>query len=358
MIARVLCIESNLVERLRLQEAFNRAGARVLACDSLAQGRALLAEQAFDLVVADCDLVDGSGLDLAADANAHGKNGGFTLIVLCDEIHVAHRVIALRSGVADVIGGPCDLDHLLWRAQAAVSRRQGAHVDPPTTLARRILLVDDSTTYAYALVDELQKDGHDMALAENGPDALGFLALQQPDLMIIDVFLPDMNGVELCRRVRTIPALRTTPILMFTGREKSAIRERALEAEADDFVVKSRDLESIRMHVRKMLSQAPRAMPVTARGPNALLAAQRAASAPQAQGPLLDQVVVASGLSRLVGKAAIERACQRVGVDPARMVTSDLEKALPDIEKLLKVFLSPGEVGERMRAISRLAGVA
>src|SRR6185295_9355465 len=120
--------------------------------------------------------------------------------------------------------------------------------------ARRVMVVDDSVAYAQALVDELHRDGHDVAVARTGHDALAYLVVQELDLAIVDAFLPDMSGVDLCSRLRGTPGVRRTPVLLLTGREKSALRARARDVDATELAVKSRDLESVRMQARRLLA--------------------------------------------------------------------------------------------------------
>jgi hypothetical protein len=73
---------------------------------------------------------------------------------------------------------------------------------------------------------------------------------------------------------------------------------------------------------------------------------------------LVEEVVAAAGLSRLVGRSIIERACLRSGVVPARLTTDDLKLALPQIERVIRVFAPPETVDARVRAVLDLAEAA
>jgi hypothetical protein len=73
------------------------------------------------------------------------------------------------------------------------------------------------------------------------------------------------------------------------------------------------------------------------------------------EGILLDRVVAASGMSEVLGRASIERACQRAGVDPQTMSPAELGRALPDIERTLGFFLPPVQAAARLSAIAALA---
>jgi DNA-binding response OmpR family regulator len=163
------------------------------------------------------------------------------------------RLSALTAGANDHVAWPFAMDHLLSRIQNLFNRRALLPSFPPQGFARRVLVVDDSPTYGNALLTELQIDGHDVVLAENGVDALLFLERHRVDVVVLDIFLPDINGIEVCRRIKASPKTANLPVLMLTGQEKSVVRADAIAVGADEFVVKSRDLEAIRNKLRTLL---------------------------------------------------------------------------------------------------------
>jgi len=225
----VLCVGANLVARQRIVADFDAVGYAVDACGD--QTLARLPLGAYALAIVDATLSDGSGLRLVASLRAAAP--ALPILVTSDQIEVGWRLKALEAGAVDCVGKPCDPEHLLARALAALHRGRdpGAEAPKPAahsaSVAREILVVDDSATYAYALNDELRKDGHDVALASTGREALAFATARTPDLIVLDVFLPDVGGFDVCAKMRESPALQDTPVLMLTGRERSAIRERA-----------------------------------------------------------------------------------------------------------------------------------
>jgi DNA-binding response OmpR family regulator len=348
MNTQILCIAANLGERLRIERAFLEVGYSMETCDDPSHARHPL--HAYALAVVDGSLADGRALDLLASLRSTPAAADLPVLVLSEDIEVRWRFAALRAGAQDCVGKPCDPQHLAARAISMLNRRLGlASVRAPSG-ARRILAVDDSATYAYALKDELRKDNHDVALALNGREALDFVAVQVPDLIILDVFLPDLNGIEVCAKMRQNAMLRHTPVLILTGREKSAVRERALQAEASDFAVKSRDLESIRLHARRLISSEDRPAPSSRQGPPS--ATLSAAPKPA----LLDKVAAASGLSAMVGRSAVEGACRRAGIDPATLTAEELQRVLPELERVLRLFLPPETVDARVAGIAKLTG--
>jgi DNA-binding response OmpR family regulator len=120
-----------------------------------------------------------------------------------------------------------------------------------------ILAVDDED-YILDLVREiLEKSGHVVSIAANGVDALEMLHSQIFDLVITDIVMPDMDGIELCRQVRSNPRLGRIPILFLTAKGRSTDIAVGLDAGGDDYIVKPHDVIELPARVRALLRRAP-----------------------------------------------------------------------------------------------------
>ena len=118
----------------------------------------------------------------------------------------------------------------------------------------RVLVVDDEPAVRDALERALGLEGYEVELADNGLDALRSLAGAPPDLVVLDVLMPEVDGLEVSRRLR-----RTgdrTPILMLTARDEVSDRVAGLDAGADDYVVKPFALEELLARIRALLRRA------------------------------------------------------------------------------------------------------
>jgi len=104
--------------------------------------------------------------------------------------------------------------------------------------ATLILIVDDSPTQAKLLEQVLRAHGYRVCLARNGSEALEEVLTRRPDLVISDILMPEMDGFELCRRVREIDEVSATPIILLTHLNDPADVLHSLEAGADYFVSK------------------------------------------------------------------------------------------------------------------------
>jgi len=115
----------------------------------------------------------------------------------------------------------------------------------------RILVVDDEPAVREAVKRALGFEGYKVDLAVDGIDALEHVALDPPDAIVLDLLMPRLDGVELCKKLRA--AGDDTPILMLTARETVADRVVGLDAGADDYLVKPFALQELLARVRALL---------------------------------------------------------------------------------------------------------
>jgi PAS domain S-box-containing protein len=113
-----------------------------------------------------------------------------------------------------------------------------------------ILIVDDEESIREMLASVLEIDGHHLMTAGDGQDALRQATEFIPDLVLLDVMLPDLDGFEVCRRLRVHPILDEVPIIMMTGMGDHQARLRSLEAGADEFLSKPFDPIELQARVR------------------------------------------------------------------------------------------------------------
>ena len=119
---------------------------------------------------------------------------------------------------------------------------------------RQILIVDDEQGLRELVKINLEHEGHGTLLAESGPQALALVQERQPDLVILDVMMPDMNGWEVCRQLRTFSQV---PVLMLTARSQSDDIVAGLDSGADDYLVKPFNMDELNARVRALLRRVP-----------------------------------------------------------------------------------------------------
>ena len=123
--------------------------------------------------------------------------------------------------------------------------------------SQKVLLVEDDPALALGLVDTLEFEGFEVLHAIKGEDAIRLAADEGPDCIILDVMLPDMNGYQVCERVRRSDA--HVPILMLTARSQEVDKIRGLDVGADDYVTKPFSVGELVARIRALLRRASRA---------------------------------------------------------------------------------------------------
>ncbi|WP_028028180.1 response regulator transcription factor [Gemmobacter nectariphilus] len=122
---------------------------------------------------------------------------------------------------------------------------------------KRILVVEDEDNIAIALDYLLTREGYDHDRVANGGEAMARIRGTHPDLVLLDVMLPEVSGYEICQGVRLDPALSDVKILMMTARGSAIERRKGLALGADGFISKPFELKELREEVRRLLSGAP-----------------------------------------------------------------------------------------------------
>jgi two-component system phosphate regulon response regulator PhoB len=117
-------------------------------------------------------------------------------------------------------------------------------------MSGRILVVDDEPDVQRLLSFNLQRAGFEVHTASTGADALMAAARDIPDVIILDLMLPDLSGVEICRQIRQDDSLARVGVLMLTALSSDEQRVEGLTAGADDYVVKPFNVEEIILRVR------------------------------------------------------------------------------------------------------------
>lgn len=117
----------------------------------------------------------------------------------------------------------------------------------------RVLVVEDEPAQREVLAYNLQAEGFDVSQAQNGEEALMLVAEDMPDIIVLDWMMPNLSGIEVCRRLKIKPDTRSIPVIMLSARSEEVDRVRGLETGADDYVVKPYSVIELMARVRSQL---------------------------------------------------------------------------------------------------------
>ena len=116
--------------------------------------------------------------------------------------------------------------------------RRGGEAPPAPRRPGRVLLLEDEQDVAELMRYQLTKEGYDVVIAGNGADALRLARDTRPDVILLDIMVPQLNGWEVCRRLKQDAELATIPVIMVTGRVEEGDKVLGFALGADDYVTK------------------------------------------------------------------------------------------------------------------------
>lgn len=121
-------------------------------------------------------------------------------------------------------------------------------------MAERILIVDDNPTNLKLVTFLMQQSGYDVTTAADADDAMASIRTRPPDLILMDVQLPGIDGLELTRQLKTDPATKSILVIAVTAYAMKGDQDRALSAGCDDYVTKPIDTKQLPLTVAKHLA--------------------------------------------------------------------------------------------------------
>jgi two-component system phosphate regulon response regulator PhoB len=126
-------------------------------------------------------------------------------------------------------------------------------MEPQTSRRARLLVVEDETDLLRSIEYALKASGYDVRVAERGDQALRILEEFEPDLVLLDVMLPDISGLDICRRIHEMPEARRAVVIILSARVEEADRVAGFEAGADDYMVKPFNVRELILRIEARL---------------------------------------------------------------------------------------------------------
>jgi CheY-like chemotaxis protein len=122
----------------------------------------------------------------------------------------------------------------------------------------RILYVEDNDDNVYVVQQRLGRAGHTVLVARDGAEGIAMAAAEQPDLVLMDLSMPGLDGWEATRRLKAAPETRAIPVIALSSHAMAGDREKALAAGCDDYDTKPVDIARLRGKIDALLAKAPR----------------------------------------------------------------------------------------------------
>lgn len=352
----ILIVDDSFTVRMDLEGALTGVGYGVTSCPTVAAAEAALRSRSFALLILDVILPDGNGIDLLGQLKARPEYAETPVLMLSTEAEVRSRVRGITTGAHEYVGKPYDLSYVLKRVSRLMSAARAPTELPGAERGfgdKSILAVGQRSTFLAVLAERLRLDRHDVILAHSAEEALQLLSVAPVDCILVDSTVPGVDGVAISHRIKGASGREGIPVMLLAARREAGIEERARDAGVDEVVIADGNMTTVRSRLRGLFRKKKLEQGTCSRG-----AASPAPERPPVKAtttPLLDQVIAASGLTGLLARSSINRACLRVGVDAVSMTAGDLDRALPAIREALLIFMSPEEAAKRVDAMAALA---
>ena len=259
--SQILIVEDSETQALQLAYLLEQEGWEV-ACASTAEAALEeLNRHLPALIIADYHLPGIRGDELCRRIRMNVRTRSIPILMLTMEDASGSEPAGLDSGADDYVSKSIAPEILMLRVRALLRNSSTGSVVLASHESHfrraHLLAVDDSPTYLECLSDALMADGYEVTQATGGGEALEHFARQTFDCVIVDLVMPKIDGIQLCRHISEQESRRigghSTAVIVLTSRETKEDMTQSLEAGADDFVGKSSDMAVLKARIRALL---------------------------------------------------------------------------------------------------------
>jgi putative two-component system response regulator len=243
----ILIVDDSAIVRKALTRQLEQFGALVTQAEDGKQGveAALLGH--FDLIISDVEMPHMNGFDLCAKLKDIPTTRGIPVIMLSSLDTDRDIEQGFKSGAAAYVTKSLAQTQLIETVESVLEKFTFHKT-------RLILVVDDSPTVLHLVKQALEEAGFSVITAENGKRALKRIDEQRPDLIISDITMPEMNGIDFCKALHADPELAVIPFVVMSSNSDRSMMRRLLYLGAAGYLVKPFNLDQIVITVERLLS--------------------------------------------------------------------------------------------------------
>ncbi|MFO0744167.1 MAG: response regulator [Myxococcota bacterium] len=252
-LCRVLVIEDNPTNSKLCRMTLAAAGHEVLVAADAEQGLALARAERPDIVLMDIQLPGMSGLEATRVMQGDPQLANIPVIALTAHALQADRALALAAGCVGYITTPIDTSSLADQVQKSLERVRTGAASHIAAHEGRVLIVDDEPANVRLMKMKLHGELFEVITAMNGPDAIEKAELEHPDIILLDVMMPGIDGFEVTRRLKARPDTRGIPIVLVTALDGVDHKARGFQVGADEFLNKPVNTHELLARIRSMV---------------------------------------------------------------------------------------------------------
>ncbi len=247
--SKILLVEDDETNRDMLSRRLERRGFEVLIAENGREGVSMANSELPDLILMDMSLPLLDGWEATRLIKSDSKTCSIPVIALTAHAMSGDQAKAMEAGCDAFDIKPIDLKRLLGKMQALLTEPDVKRSEPAS-----LLLVDDNEANLHILSRRLEQQGHSVTVAADGPTALKLIERESFDLVLLDVVMPGMNGLEVLKAVRKERSPTVLPIIMASVRDQRSDVVFALQAGANDYITKPLDFPVVKARIEMQLS--------------------------------------------------------------------------------------------------------
>ena len=244
---RILIVDDSAVFRMSMKKILASMNAEIILAQDGQEGLDLALQEKFDIVVSDIDMPKINGIELCRSLKNTATTQGTPVVMVSTFDSESDVDKGFQAGASAYLSKYDIQDRLLETVENVLSKSKFKS-------NRLVMVVDDSKVVLKIVEKGLAEAGFRVITAENGKKALNLLETIQPDLILTDIEMPDINGFEFCGTVHMNPELSTVPIVAMSSKTDRGYMKRMLQNGASAFLCKPFNIDELVILVEKMLS--------------------------------------------------------------------------------------------------------
>ncbi len=254
---RIVVVEDSETQAFKLQLLLEEQGWEVSIAGTAEAALAAFGEPLPDLILVDYNLPGMRGDEFCRRIRMNLNTRGIPILIMTASAPDTAEIQSLESGADGYVSKSNSLEIIL-RIRAllrSASAQAVQKVQDSGFRSARVLIIGAGPVYLASLGTELRKQGYELESAASGPEGLSRLATRNCDCVLVDLMMPDMDGIEACRQITALrSALDSSPaVIILTDSENKDDLNRGFEAGADDFVSKSSGLAVLLARIQALM---------------------------------------------------------------------------------------------------------
>ena len=246
---KMLIVDDSAVVRKSLTKLLEEMGAQVTAAEDGEQGLEVALTKQFDLIITDVEMPKMGGYTLCLKLKNNPSTRGIPIIILSTQDSEEAIERGFQAGATAYLSKA--------EAMSKLKKTIGEVLDKSSFMHERtILVVDDSKTIRFLVEKGLSEAGFHVLTATNGKEALDMIKIKEPDLILSDINMPEMNGIEFCKQVKADPEWAAVPFVVMSSQSERSLVRGMIDQGATSYIVKPFNLDQLVITIENLLSDS------------------------------------------------------------------------------------------------------